>query len=248
MIEIVQMPGESKNFAKVLDSIDLRCDGYLDNETWIGQSVERCGTLEEDDRRDCFHIINNQGEKALGYARLTPVIERDGQDAMSSIISDLARKSNRYPAFELQCVSMAEEADAAECGKNRETILRELVIEALRLANARQCKFIYTTSDRGGTAELRKIGLRYSTLSAPISVNGRMMVILCIAVTNRNIVAMNPFRLVGGTAVGPNLSHRSSPRLAHSEFTRLETIASLSDNSDDHPTPPDRPSPPPSAA
>ena len=248
MIEIVQMPGESKNFSKVLDSIDLRCDGYLDNATWIGQSVERCGTLEEDDRRDCFHIVNLQAEKSVGYARLTPVTERDGQDTMSSIIFDLAKKSNRYPAFELQSVSLANEVDAMECGQDRETILRELVVEALRVANARQCKFIYTTSDRGGTAELRKIGLRYSTLSAPISVNGRMMVILCIAVTNRNIVAMNPFRLVGGTAVAPDLSHRNSPRLAHSEFTRLETIASLSDNNDDSPTPPSSPSPPPSAA
>lgn len=241
MIEIVHMPAESRNFARVLDSIDLRCDGYLDNETWIGQSVERCGTLEEDDRRNCFHIINHHEDQTVGYARLTPVTDDDGQDTMSSIIAELARKSNRNPAFELQCVSLASESDAAKLEMDRETILREVVIEALRLANARQCKFIYTTSDRGGTAELRKIGLRYSTLSAPISVNGRMMVILCIAVTNRNIVAMNPFRVVGGTAIAPDLSHRNSPRLAHSEFTRLETIASLSEHSDDHPSPPTPP-------
>ena len=109
MIEIVHMPAESKNFATVLDCIDLRCDGYLNNEAWIGQSVERCGTLEEDDRRDCFHIVNLQDDKPLGYARLAPVGARDGQDTMSSIIAELARKSNRCPAFELQCVSLASE-------------------------------------------------------------------------------------------------------------------------------------------
>jgi N-acyl-L-homoserine lactone synthetase len=238
MIEIVHMPMERKNFARVLDSIDLRCESFLDNETWIGQSIERCGTLEEDDRRDCFHIINHSGEKTVGYARLTPVVERTDQDAMSSIIADLAKKSNRCPAFELQSVSLADEEGATDTSQERESILRELIVEALRVANSLQCKFIYTTSDRGGTAELRKIGLRYSTLSAPISVNGRMMVILCIAVTNRNIVAMNPFKLVGGTAVAPDLSGQNSPRLAHSEFTRLETLASLSEHSDDPPPSP----------
>ncbi len=247
MIEVVQMPVEPNRFACVLDSMELRRDSFLNENTWIGQSANRVGALEDCDREDSFHVVNREGNETIGYARLVPVRQRDDDETVSGTIADLAQKSNRCPAFELQCVSFVDDSDGANVSEHgggsddgsagREIILRELIIETMRISNNRQCRFIYTTSDRGGTALLKKIGLRYSTLSAPFPVQDRLMVILCIPVTNSNILAVSPLRVVGGTEV-PN-PHRmrvdaqaSSPETP-SDFGRLEALANLTDSCDD---------------
>lgn len=237
MIEVVQMPTEQGKFATVLNSIDLRCQGYLDHQTWIGHAIDRCGTLEEIDRRECFHIINHDGEHPVGYARLVPVGSQHNDSCTSDQIAHLARQSDRYPAYELQTVCFETSGDAPEEEADSNTILRQLVIEALRIANNRQVKFIYTTSDRAGTARLKRIGLRYSTLSAPFDANGRTMVILCFAVTNSNIISLSPLQVVGGTATSPDVSNQIRAGAERSEFSRLETISKLMESSDPPPGP-----------
>ncbi|MEP1206265.1 MAG: hypothetical protein ABJM29_16920 [Rhizobiaceae bacterium] len=234
MIEVVHMPLERNKFSCVSESVDLRGRSFLNEEIWIGQASGSDGALEDADHGDCFHVINRDGAASIGYARLVPVLDNADDETVSGTIGQLARQSNRCPAFELQCVSFTNSDERASA--DGETILRELIVETMRISNNRQCRFIYTTSDRGGTALLRKIGLKYSTLSAPFPVHGRPMVILCIAVTNSNIMALNPFKVVGGTqasaAMHPQEEALSTSPTAPTEFSRLEAIASLKDQCD----------------
>ena len=111
-------------------------------------------------------------------------------------------------------------------------------IEALRIANQAQVKFIYTVCDRGGTARLRDVGLRYSTLSTPFGEPERQLVVLCIAVSNRNMRSVNPLRLVGGTAVDEPDALLEQPTGGQCEFTRIETIAELGRSFDAQDAPP----------
>ena len=217
-----------------MESINLRGRSFLNDDIWIGQSSGSDGALETCDHGDCVHVINQDGDAAVGYARLMPVVDHADDGTVSGTIGQLARQSNRCPAFELQCVSFTNSDDRT--GVDDETVLRELIVETMRISNNRQCRFIYTTSDKGGTALLRKIGLKYSTLSAPFPVHDRPMVILCIAVTNSNIMALNPFKVVGGTDTASVKRTQeealgSSPA-APTEFSRLEAIASLKDQCD----------------
>lgn len=232
MIEVVHMPFESTKFSSVLDSIDLRRKAFLNQETWIGQSSERDGAIDDFDHDNSLHIINRDKGIPVGYARLVPMVDGDSA-TVSGTIADLARQSNRRPALEVQCVSFADESHDSDLSK--EAVLRELFIKIMRVSNNRQCRFVYTTSDRRGTAIIKKIGLRYSTLSTPFPLHGRLMVVLCIAVTNSNILALNPFNVVGGTQAQTKLQGdvaTFSPA-APAEFGQLEAISNFMGQSDD---------------
>jgi len=236
MIDIIQMPEESRKIAPVLDSIELRRASYQSKASWIGQSENQLGGLEECDRSECYHIVNHDGRRSIGYARLKPLNGEDCGDGVSQRIVELAQQSRRLPAYLLQKVSVRELSEDDPMSFNQINILRELAIAALRIANFNQCRFIYTSCDRGGTAILRKTGVRYSTLSTPFLVDGRQTVILCIPVTNKNIMALNPLKLVWGTAAGEKpVATNSSQRLiveAPSIFDKMDALAELDEFND----------------
>lgn len=234
MIDIIQMPQQSRSFAPVLDSIELRCSSYQNKSSWIGQSEHRFGGLEECDRGECYHIVNQDVIRTIGYARLKPLTKYDESDDISQRILELAQQHNKMPAFELQRVSVREFSEDDPDRHDQIKVLRELITEALRIANFNQSRFIYTSCDRGGTAALRKTGVRYSVLSTPFSADGRQMVILYIPVTNKNILALNPLKLVGGTGVSDTTKARDPTRCpvvnTPSIFGKMEGLASIKDH------------------
>ncbi len=235
MIDVIQMPREAKKFQTVQACIDLRQRGYANPNVWIGQSHEDAGNFEECDRSDCYHIVNSGADGVVGYARLKPVLGIDSSCEISQRIDEVARTSNRIPAFELQKASFDGPTPGLETPLGDEAaggaILRELLVEAFRICNVNQARFIFTACDRGGSEELRRLGIRYSTLSVPFTVQDRMIVILCISVTNSNFSSLNPLRLVGGTQLPDQTSSISSVRRRCVEdpsiFDKLEALAEL---------------------
>ena len=231
MIKTIHMPYDSRRFPPVIESIELRRSSYQNEAFWIGQSENQIGDLEECDRNECYHIVNWNGLRAIGYARLKPVTEDGSVDAASQQIFQAAIQSTRMPAFELQRVSLRDSSENDVDGYDQIGVLRELVMEALRIVNFNQCKFIYTSCDKGGTAALRKTGVRYSTLSTPFSVDGRDTVVLCIPVTNKNMLALNPFKLVGGTRATNTSSMRNVDQPPTMEtpsiFDKMDGLAAI---------------------
>lgn len=242
MIDVIQMPLEATKFNAIQDCISIRKEGRESSSMWIGQSNNPPDGLEEYDRNECYHIMNRDRDGIIGYARLRPVFGSEVPCEVGTRIEEVATQSQRYPAFELQRVSIdAKEIETGDTIGNRGlSTLRELVMEAFRICNINQAKFLYCSCDHGGSKELRRLGIRYSTLSTPFNLSGRLLVLVCISVTNSNFTALNPLRLVGGTEA-PTLEspHSSEPEPAArnpSIFDKIEAFAEIVSGTNKPPT------------
>jgi len=231
------MPREATKFGVIQECLDLRKAAHASPKVWIGQSADNDGDIDQGDQDNCYHIVNSGREGAVGYARLKPVLigSHGNECEASNRVAEAARVSNRLPAFELQKVSVADATPSMETPgegeQSRGDILKQLFIEAFRVCNANQARFIFTACDRGGSEELRHLGIRYSTLSVPFVMKNRLMVVLCVPVTNSNFNSLSPLRVVGGTQMPSRAVASTNARERCVEdptvFDKLEALAEL---------------------
>ena len=242
MIDIIHMPLHSKSFGAVLKCVDLRKQGRAPQSMWIGQSEYFNGELEHTDRCESYHIVNHTDGLAVGYARLRLLDSTTQGAASSRKIFEIAEQSSRIPAFELQMVSTSSQSAGNNGASGSRKILRELLVEAFRIANSHNSRFIFTSCDRCATAEIKQLGLRYSTLSTPYEVEGRLLVVICIAVNNLNFSALSPLRIVGGVEAECELSpppfHLKRRDESPTVFEKYQALREMIEN--EQGTPPDK--------
>lgn len=228
MIDIIQMPMDRARVKAVKNSLSLRTRGIKHSQIWIGQHQTTADKLDEIDLEDSCHIVRFNSKQVQGYARMAPVGSEISNCKISDKIYQVASQCNRLNAMELQHVCSDFPDDGKNCDEPN-TILRELIVESFRVCNNAKIKFLFAACDKGGTDELKKLGMRYSTLSQPFWVNCRLIVIHCIAVTNSNFSAVNPLKLVAGTEmVAPPQKDESKPSTHGTQvFEKLDALAHL---------------------
>lgn len=228
MIDVIQMPTDIERVKAVTNSLALRTRSIKHSNVWIGQYPGTPNQLDEIDLDDACHIVRFDSKHVQGYARMTPVKFEESSNKISNKIYDVASQCGRLNAIELQhvcCDFSDDDQRSAESNK----ILRELIVEAFRFCNNAKIKFLFAACDKGGTEELKKLGMRYSTLSQPFWVDCRLIVIHCIAVTNSNFTAINPLKLVAGTelVIPQQPQEQAVPKHGTQVFEKLDALAHL---------------------
>ena len=203
MFDVIRMPMERKRFYAINDCIELRRNFEVTGNFRIGFGEHDTFDIEEYDRADSYHIMKFNAFRLTGHVRLRPIPDVCADCLVSKKIDEISLKMERRPAFEIQRLSIESADESFEIIDNEidhdHNLLREIMLVIFRVCSATEARFVFCSIDKGGIECLRRLGLRYSTLSSPFFVNDLEIVIIGIAVNSSNFVKLNPFRLVGGT-------------------------------------------------
>lgn len=181
---------QSEHTSSVQRSASKPRDGVVMLSPWINHSLFLKDADGQNDDPRCYHLTKYKGDEIVGYAKVCPLVQIEPTNPISRKLLEAANVSGRLPAFELQHISFS--------GFENNTSLREILIEAFRIANISQIRFLFTCCHREGTQAFKSLGVRYSTLSAPFELEKQRLVVVCIPVTNSNFSTLSPLKLVGG--------------------------------------------------
>lgn len=214
---------QSDHISSVHSSTTKPNDAIFLLSPWINYSLGVRDIVDQNDDPKCYHLTKSKGDEIVGYARISPLVQLQQTDPTSMKSLKAARVSGRLPAFELQQISFSNYAVNAS--------LRDILIEAFRIANISQIRFLFTCCHREGTQALKNLGIRYSTLSAPFELEKQRLVVVCIPVTNSNFSTLSPLKIVGGIDASSEQTSEFSARKRcvedPTEFDKSEALHKL---------------------
>ena len=213
MIEIITMPDESKSFARVLECMELRQAAVTNRRFRIGHASPSDWRLTEIDRTNSIHLISSTPQGICGYVRLVRVDADERSGPHDQLVQKIATASGRRPALEMQWMNVdaRDFEDTYEQSHPDVLLVREMVIEALRVAQRSDCKHLVTQVDTSGSRLLQKAGLRHSAISLPIHENQHATTFVAAPVSSQTMRGISPLKIVHTNPARKSQSSQLSP-------------------------------------